>query len=221
MLHSSDICVWLKSLPRKAQRFHVIHACLITKVIQQFLAAASDSFPAHASASLLCSRKMCTAQAATQRRKSVPFAPPVPRLFLSEFNSSDLRSLLCVAIDPFYHRLAVTLSLKVNPFGGRRGLRYHGFQFSRLFAGNASTFLLQVYRRLPHGRRELRHGGQAQKRSTKVRLGRGPEANSSMSLPRISGTYKKSCKARKEAKAGHSRQIQRRILKSMTCTRKQ
>ena len=147
--------------------------------------------------------KMCTSQAATRRRKSVPCAPPVPHLFLSDFNSSGWRSLLCLAIDPFYHRLGVTLNLQLNPLGSRRGLRYHGFQFSRLFAGNASTFLLQVYRRLPHGM-ELQHGETSavktqEERSTKVRLGRGPRANSSMSLPKISGTYTSSCKARKEA----------------------
>ena len=46
---------------------------------------------------------------------------------------SDRRSLLCVAIDPFHHRLALTPNLQLNPLGGRRKLKYEwGPVFSAL-----------------------------------------------------------------------------------------
>ena len=119
VLHSSDICVWLKSVPRKAQRFHVIHTCLVTKVIQQFLVAATDFSLSPCVGFFSVFAKSMYRPVSDPALQVSTFAPPVPHLFLSDFNSFAWRYLLSVVIDPLYHRLAVTLNLQPNPLGGR------------------------------------------------------------------------------------------------------
>ena len=98
-------------------------------------------FSAQASASLLCSREVCTAQSSALLRKSTPR----PHHFLSRVWAATVAStvVFCSA-RPLIQSSRVSVSpLVANsmPSSTRRGLEHHGVEISRLLAGDSSTFL--------------------------------------------------------------------------------
>ena len=71
-------------------------------------------FSVEASASLLCSRWMCTAQWSSFLRKSTPLLHHSRSCVLDLLHVLSRRPLPCLAVDPVHHRLAVDLDVHLD-----------------------------------------------------------------------------------------------------------